>query len=72
VGALAVVAGGEGGMSNENNAWKEMLIVFIALVVVVGLVSYFVNSCETSKHRMVTECLRLGRSSAECKLMEMP
>jgi hypothetical protein len=59
-------------MRDEISNWKEMLIVCIALVAVVGLLSYFVNSCETSKHRLVTECLRLGRSAAECKLMEMP
>jgi hypothetical protein len=60
-------------MSNfDDTAWKEMLICGLCFVAVVGLLGYFANSCETSRHRMITECLRAGRSAAECKLMEKP
>ena len=55
-----------------DNTWKEMIVIGLTVVAVVGLLSYFTSSCETSKHRMVTECLRAGRSAAECKLMEKP
>ena len=58
--------------SLDDTAWKEMLICGLSLVIIVGLIGYFASSCETSKHRMVTECLRSGRSAAECKLMEKP
>jgi hypothetical protein len=58
-------------MTEQSNAWKEILLTGVSVALVLGVIGHFGSSCEASKHRMLSDCLRSNRSAAECKLMEI-
>lgn len=49
---------------------KIAIGIGLAFVSIIFLIGQFVTTYEVSKHRMLTECLKLGKSALECKLLE--
>lgn len=59
-------------------AWEETVqcvVVVAGLVAAVALVGHFGSSCQVAreqrKQQLLTECMRAGKTTVECKLLEI-